>query len=129
MLSIYPQIILILRHVGHLDWGRGLKKQSLSIPLFNPKPPVAFGSLSESLFHPGDSDDKHVVPTKDSESSQQPAHSQFHPPLPPPPLPYKKNISKPSGFATLLKMKRLSALWLSAQPPHQKSILPFHFES
>lgn len=74
--AIYPQIILILRHVGHLDWGG---EQSLSISLFNPKPPVAFGSLSESLFHPGDSADKQVVPTKDSESSQRSALPQFHP--------------------------------------------------
>lgn len=101
--AIYPQIILILRHVGHLDlgWGGGWrgKKQSLFISLFNPKPPVAFGSLSESLFHPGDSADKHVVPTKDSESSQRPVlPPQFHPFFPPL---YKRSISKPSDFATL----------------------------
>lgn len=53
------------------------KRKSLSVPLFNPKPPVAFSFLAESLFlgldsqlHPGtlralcDSGDKEEAATK-----------------------------------------------------------------
>lgn len=41
--------------------------------------PIAFVSLSESLFHPGDSADKHVVPTMDSESSHRSTLLQLNP--------------------------------------------------
>lgn len=77
--------------------GQKKKKKSLSISLFNSKPPVAFGSLSKSLFHPGDSTDKTHSADKGLQKQPMALHSCnvllfFSPP-------YKSNISKASGFA------------------------------
>lgn len=87
---------------NHFDietcWSSWLRRKNNLFP-FLPSilSPVASASLSKSLFHPGDSGDKHVVSTKDSRTPT--IESPFFAPS------YKRSIFFNSGLHNTVKNK------------------------